>query len=98
MLFTRTIRRKMVFGLSLVLVMLVTLSLSAISGLLSYRDTVHELGFKIERVPRRSDLAAAFGRLYEPLLHTAPQYRGRAFAHQMETVEQLGRASCRERV
>lgn len=87
MLFTRTIRRKMVFGLSLVLVMLVTLSLSAISGLLSYRDTVHELGFKIERVPRRSDLAAAFGSLYEPLLHTAPKYRGEAFADQIKIVE-----------
>ncbi|MBT4866121.1 MAG: HAMP domain-containing protein [Planctomycetaceae bacterium] len=87
MLFTRTIRRKMVFGLSLVLVMLVTLSLSAISGLLSYRETVRGLTLKIDRVPRRSDLTAAFGLLYDPLLRTAPQYRGQEFKRQMKTVE-----------
>jgi len=87
-LFTRTIRRKMVFGLSLVLVMLVTLSLSGISGLLSYRETVRELGLKIDQVPRRSDLTAAFGLLHEPLLLTAPKYRRLAFDRQFVAVDQ----------
>ena len=36
----------MVYGLTLVLVMLVTLALSGISGLLSYRDTVRDLEHK----------------------------------------------------
>lgn len=88
MIFARTIRRKMVFGLSLVLVMLVTLSLSAISGLLSYRETVRGLELKIDRVPRRSNLTAAFGLLLEPLLLTAPKYRGLAFDRQLVIVRQ----------
>ena len=80
LLFTRTIRRKMVFGLALVLVMLVILSLSGLSGLLSYRQTVRDLDFSINQVPRRGELTSALGALFEPLLLTAPRYRQSAFA------------------
>ena len=68
MLFTRTIRRKMVCGLALVLVMLVTLSLSGISGLMSYRNAINDLDFSINSAPRRADLSDAFGLLFDPLL------------------------------
>ncbi len=68
MLFTRTIRRKMVCGMALVLVMLVTLSLSGISGLMSYRNAINDLDFSINRAPRRADLSDAIGMLFDPLL------------------------------
>ena len=84
MLFTRTIRRKMVFGLSLVLVMLVTLSLSGISGLVSYRQTVRGLEQIINHVPRRADLTAAVALLNEPLLQNTPQSRRQAFQRQLD--------------
>ena len=84
MLFTRTIRRKMVFGLSLVLVMLVTLSLSGISGLVSYRQTVRGLEQIINHVPRRADLTAAIALLNEPLLQNTPQSRRQAFQRQLD--------------
>lgn len=78
----------MVYGLTLVLVMLVTLSLSGISGLLSYRDTVRDLEHKIDRVPRKSDLMSAIVSLNEPLYLTAPQYRYAAFTRKFDAVEQ----------
>lgn len=84
MLFTRTIRRKMVFGLTLVLVMLVTLSASGISGLVSYRNTVRGLERKIDQFPRRADLTDAVDGLFEPLLLTAAAYRGEAFRRQFD--------------
>ena len=65
---TRSIRRKMVFGLALVLVMLATLSLSGISGQLSHRKLVNDLDFCLNQAPQRSDLVAAIGLLREPLL------------------------------
>ena len=69
----RTIRRKMMGGLALVLVMLVILALSGISGLTSYRNAVHELAFSINKAPRTADLSAAIGLLFEPLLQPPPQ-------------------------
>jgi len=65
---TRSIRRKMVFGLVLILVMLSMLSLSGISGLISYRDVVNDLDSCLNHAPRRADLLAAIGLLREPLL------------------------------
>ena len=72
MLFTRTIRRKMVFFLALVLVMLVTLSLGGISGLASYRNAVRDLDFSINNCPRRSDVALAVGELFNPFRELDP--------------------------
>src|SRR4051812_23830384 len=50
-LFTRTIRRKLLLVLALVLSMLVALSISGISGLNSYRDVIRELDYGINRAP-----------------------------------------------
>jgi signal transduction histidine kinase len=72
-LFTRTIRRKMMFFLVLVLVMLATLSLSGVSGLLSYRNAVRDLDYSINEVPQVSDLTTALGRLLEPLHLELPE-------------------------
>jgi two-component system, NtrC family, sensor kinase len=72
LLFTRTIRRKMVCGMALVLVMLVMLSLSGISGLMSYRNAINDLDFSINRAPRRADLSDAIGMLFDPLLFDVP--------------------------
>jgi len=68
MFFRHTIRRKMLLGLVLVLVMLITLSLSGISGLLSYRKTVNELDASVRQLPRRTELTSAIGLLFEPLV------------------------------
>ena len=91
MLFTRTIRRKMVCGLALVLVMLVTLSLSGISGLMSYRNAVNDLDFSINRAPRRADLSDAIGMLFDPLLfadaHTKDGARYQQAAFQQRLAE-----------
>lgn len=73
MLFTRTIRRKMMLFFALVLIMLATLSLSGVSGLLSYRNAVRDLDYSINEVPHVSDLAMALGRLLEPVHQDLPE-------------------------
>jgi len=88
LLFAPTIRRKMVFGLALVLVMLMTLSLSGLSGLISYRDTVRDLDISINQVPRRSELTAAIASLTAPLVNLQPSYRQSEFSKQLESVRQ----------
>ena len=67
MLLTRSIRRKMVTGLAVLLVTLVLLSVAGISGLSNYRRMVKDLELSISRAPRNSDLIADIGRLIEPL-------------------------------
>ncbi|MFO0918327.1 MAG: HAMP domain-containing sensor histidine kinase [Planctomycetaceae bacterium] len=68
MFLTRSIRRKLVLSLALVTAMLGLLAFGAISGLLSYRQVVKDLEFSITKVPRRGDLVAAIGLLFEPLM------------------------------
>ncbi len=75
MFFTRSIRRKLVFGLALVLVMLTTLSLSGISGLLSYRNVVRDLEFSLDETPNKTDLVFSIGNLWGPLVNTHVQNR-----------------------
>lgn len=96
MLFTRTIRRKMVCGMALVLVMLVMLSLSGISGLMSYRNAVNDLDFSINRAPRRAELSDAFGLLFDPLLFdSAPETVEGARYQQNAFQERLAEAQVR---
>ena len=45
MVLARSIRRKLIVGLALVLVMMATLSISGLGGLWSYRQAVRELNF-----------------------------------------------------
>ena len=73
MLLTRTIRRKLMLGLLLVLLMLLAVSVSSVLSLLSYRQLVDELDFSIHRAPRRAELSDAVGRLFEPLLLPEPR-------------------------
>jgi signal transduction histidine kinase len=89
MLFTRTIRRKMVVGLALVLVMLIILSLSGLSGLLSYREAVRDLDLSINRAPRRADLSDAIGGLFAPLQLPPPENIAGARAQQQLFAERL---------
>jgi two-component system, NtrC family, sensor kinase len=64
---TRSLRRKMVAGLALIMVMLAALSISAISGLMSYRDLVNDSDFNINRGMHRSYLIADVCELLVPL-------------------------------
>lgn len=67
MFLTRSIRRKLVLSLSLVMAMLGLLAFGAISGLLSYRSVVNDLEYTITKAPRRGDLINAISVLYRPL-------------------------------
>lgn len=68
MLFTGTIRRKLLVGLGLVIFMLSILSIGGIVGLQSYRDVVRNLDYDISEAPHQPELVAAMASLFEPLL------------------------------
>ncbi len=72
MLFTRTIRRKLLLGLGLVLTMLLTTSLSGIWGLSSYDHLIGEVEFSLKQAPHKEDLVAATLALYYPLCQLPP--------------------------
>ena len=72
MLLTRSIRRKMVTGLAVLLVTLGVMSYGGISGLSKYRRMVKDLDASISRTPRNSDLAATIGSLIGPLANRLP--------------------------
>ena len=67
MFLTRSIRRKLVIGLGLVLLMLLILGGAGLSGVLSYRSFVHDLK-AMETEPSPTELAIACAGLFEPLL------------------------------
>jgi signal transduction histidine kinase len=66
-LFTRTIRRKFLLGVGLVIVMLLILSAGGIWGLTSYRNVIHQLHYDINDAPQKAAVVAAAGALFEPL-------------------------------
>ena len=68
MVLARSIRRKLVVGLALVLVMMATLSISGLGGLWSYRQAVRELNFSVFEAPDRERLEAELAALATPLL------------------------------
>ena len=68
MVLARSIRRKLVVGLALVLVMMATLSISGLGGLWSYRQAVRELNFSVFESPDRERLEAELAALATPLL------------------------------
>jgi two-component system NtrC family sensor kinase len=68
-LFTRTIRRTMVCGLVIVLVMMILLSVSAIYSHLSYRQVIRDLDYSFNKCPRKHELTEALARLKRPLKH-----------------------------
>lgn len=87
MLFTRTIRRKLLLGAGLVLGMLLILSASGISGLNSYGRVVRELDFDITEAPQPAELVAAAAVLIEPI-HSWP-VRDAGSAFQQKELGQL---------
>jgi two-component system NtrC family sensor kinase len=66
-LFTRTIRRKLLVGAGLVMGMLLILSASGISGLNSYRSVIRQLDFDLTEAPQQAELLASAVALFEPL-------------------------------
>jgi len=68
MVLARSIRRKLIVGLALVLVMMATLSISGLGGLWSYRQAVRELSFSVFEAPDRERLEAELATLAAPLL------------------------------
>ena len=97
MFLTRSIRRKLVIGLGLVLLMLVLLGVVGFSGLWSYRSVVKDLQAQLDNEPNRSELSQALAALIEPLmLIERPTVPLGPRVHKRQ--EQIGRASCRERV
>lgn len=67
MFVTRSIRRKMVFGLSLVVVMLTVLSVSGMWGLSSYRNLVKDPAIDDRSAASREDVTWAVAMLQEDL-------------------------------
>ena len=63
-----TVRRKLMFGVTLVLAMVGTLAISSLLAILSYREVVHDLERNLNHVPQRRDLIEVLAGLQEPLL------------------------------
>ena len=73
MFLTRSIRRKLVFGLALVLVMLTVMSLSGLWGLASYRNLVNDPAVDDRSVVSAADVARAVAVLrWSVPLHNGP--------------------------
>ncbi len=89
MLFTRTIRSKMITGLSLILIMLVILILSGIPGLDSHRNTVRDMSRDIKMMPRRANLNRSVALLFKPLLMRISNTKEAAHLQQQEFAKGL---------
>ena len=63
-----TVRRKLMFGVGLVLAMVGSLAISSLLAILSYREVVHDLERNLNHVPQRHDLIEVLAGLHEPLL------------------------------
>jgi signal transduction histidine kinase len=83
MLFTRTLRRKLMLGVGLVFVMLLILSVSGIGGLSSYRSVVRELDYDINFAPQRHELIHSIAALLEPFLLKIQSADDAAYQHQL---------------
>jgi signal transduction histidine kinase len=66
-LLTRSVRRKLIFGLGLVVSLVALSTLCNTIGINSYRRTVADLELSISKLPRRAELIAAMTQLYAPL-------------------------------
>ena len=67
MLLTRTIRRKLLLGLGIVLAMQVFLAAGSLLGLSAYKQSIRELEFEISEAPQRMQLIEQIARLQFPL-------------------------------
>jgi two-component system NtrC family sensor kinase len=64
----RTIRRKLLLSLLLIMGMLVAQAVGGLSGLLSYRNVIQELDHTVTAAPKRSSIVLALSAVFEPLL------------------------------
>lgn len=64
----RSIRRKLVASLALVVAMLLVLGAAGLSGLYSYRAVIRDLEHMTTSSPRRSEVLDAIGYAFEPLM------------------------------
>jgi signal transduction histidine kinase len=90
-LFTRTIRRKLLLGAGLILGMLLILSASGISGLNSYNQVIRELDFDVTAAPQPAELVAAAAALIDPVVRPAKNDAATAY-QQKQFAELIGRA------
>lgn len=65
--FTRSIRRKMIFLLGLVAVMLIASSIAGLASLRWYYNAIRQLDVSVNQMPRRGELDVAAGALFAPL-------------------------------
>ena len=73
MFVTRSIRRKMIFGLSLVVVMLTVLSVSGMWGISSYRNLVKDPAIDDRSTASAADVTRAVARLRSTLPYKGGQ-------------------------
>jgi two-component system NtrC family sensor kinase len=67
-----TIKRKLVFGLVLVLCLSATMTASGIVGLISYRNVIQNLDNVLNVAPHKTELVEAVTGLFEPLAEFEP--------------------------
>ena len=72
MLLTRSIRRKLLIVLAILVLMLAGLSYASLTGLAGYKRVVRDLDVTLREAPRSSDLLASFTKLIEPLSAELP--------------------------
>ncbi len=85
-----TVRRKLMFGVGLVLAMVGTLAISSLLAILSYREVVHDLERNLNHVPQRRDLIEVLAGLQVPLLpgnFKGRIVRQRQFEQRLKAVE-----------
>ncbi len=94
---TKSIRRKLCINLGLIFVMLVTLIITSVNGLYSYRFMISELDFSINQAPRTADVVHALNSLFDPLrlpasgtpaeLAQFAQYQSAEFSRQVDATQ-----------
>ena len=95
MFLVSSIRRKLVLGLCMVLIMLLTVSVSGFYGLTAFRNVVHGLDASLNRAPQQSDVVVAVSRLLDPVLLDIAQDTGTEY-QRMRFRQAL--ADCRTRL
>ena len=82
MVLARSIQRKLIIGLVLVLVMMGTLSISGLAGLWSFREAVRDLSVSVFEAPDREALESELAALATPLLDDQPHQTRRELVDQ----------------
>lgn len=88
-LFTRTIRRKLLLGVGMVLAMLLVLCAGSLLGLGSYRSSIRALEYDILEAPQKAALIEAIGRMQFPLYQRPPRDERQARLQHAVLMEQV---------